>query len=339
MRICVLTTSYPRDADDVAGVFVADTVTALRAAGNEVEVVSPATFRHFGIAYGDGIVQNLRRRPLLLLAVPFFLMNFARAARRAAQGADVVHAHWLPSVIPGLATRRPLVVQVWGTDLELARHAPFLARLLIRRARVVVAASTFLADAARKYGAREVVVVPTGVRIPEGVADPAEPAHVLFVGRLSAEKGIEEFLAATDGLPRVIVGDGPLRDRVPESVGFVPPSELGPYFERASVVCVPSRREGYGMVAREALAHGRPLVTTGVGGLADLAGDGVTFVPVADRDALRRAIESLLGDRQTARTFGAKARQRAEAELSVTRELATLTEAYRLAAAPPSRRG
>ena len=58
MRVCVLTTSYPRSADDVAGRFVSDAVEQLRAAGVEVDVVSPASFRHFGIAYGGGIVQN-----------------------------------------------------------------------------------------------------------------------------------------------------------------------------------------------------------------------------------------------------------------------------------------
>ena len=58
---------------------------------------------------------------------------------------------------------------------------------------------------------------------------------MLFVGRLSPEKGIREFLAATAGLPRVIVGGGPIK--VPEAVGFVPDAELGPYYERAAV-CV-----------------------------------------------------------------------------------------------------
>ena len=110
--------------------------------------------------------------------------------------------------------------------------------------------------------------MPIGVDVPERVAEPDEPPHVLYAGRLSEEKGILEFVEATEGLPRVIVGDGPLRDRVPEALGFVPPTELGAYYERAAVVCVPSRREGYGMTAREAMAYGRPVVATAVGGLA-----------------------------------------------------------------------
>jgi hypothetical protein len=171
VRVVVLTTSYPRSAEDVAGAFVATAVEGLRDAGVEVDVVSPATFRHFGVAYGGGIVQNLRARPWLVAAVPLFLLAYVRAARRAARDADVVHAHWIPSAVAALATRKPYVLQVWGTDVELARRAPWLVRPLVRRARLVIAASSFLADAARELGARDVRVIPTAVAIPEHVGE------------------------------------------------------------------------------------------------------------------------------------------------------------------------
>src|SRR5213079_2756826 len=111
-------------------------------------------------------------------------------------------------------------------------------------------------------------------------------------------KGILEFLGATEGLPRVIVGDGPLRARVPEAVGFVPPADVGRYYERAAVVCVPSRREGYGMTAREAMAYGRPVVAAAVGGLLDAVEDGATGLLVPPRNAarLRTAVTQLLED-------------------------------------------
>ena len=63
MKVVVLTTSYPRHAGHAAGRFVADAVERLRERGVEVDVVAPGRFRHFGIAYGAGIVGNLRRRP------------------------------------------------------------------------------------------------------------------------------------------------------------------------------------------------------------------------------------------------------------------------------------
>ena len=313
MRVCVLSTSYPRFEGDIAGAFVRDAVESLRAEGVEVAVVSPASFRHFGIAYGDGIAGNLRRRPWLVLALPLFFLAYARAARRAARGADLVHAHWLPSALPALATGRPFVLQLWGTDVELARRAQWAARRLVRRAALVVVASQALGEAARELGARAVRVVPSGVDLPESVGAPDDPPHLLYVGRLSEEKGVRELVEASDGLPLVVVGDGPLRDDVPGALGFVAPSDLGPFYERAAVVVCPSRREGYGVVAREAMAHARPVVATAVGGLPDAVEDGVTglLVPPNEPAALRAALLRLLDDAALRQRLGAAARERA----------------------------
>jgi len=313
LKVVVLTTSYPRDADDVSGAFIRDAVEALRQARVDVEVVSPVAFRHFGIAYGDGVAGNLRRAPWRLVFLPLFLAGFVRAARRATRDADLVHAHWLPTGFVGLATGKPLVLQLWGTDVELARRVPWLFRPVLRRARLVVGASDTLTAAARSLGARSVRALSGGVAIPEHVAPPEEPPHVLYVGRLSEEKGVLELLEAGAGLPLVVVGDGPLRDRVPGAVGFVPPADVGAYIERAAVVVCPSRREGYGVVARQAMAFGRPVVATAVGGLADAVVDGETGLLVApnDRAALRAALERVLGDPELRERFGAAARIRA----------------------------
>jgi glycosyltransferase involved in cell wall biosynthesis len=331
MKIVVLTTSYPRSAEDVAGVFVKDAVEHLRAAGLDIEVVSPASFSHFGLAYGHGIPANLRRRPWLALLVPLFLASFARAARRAARGADLVHAHWLPSALPAFATGKPFVVQLWGTDAELARRFPRVARLLLRRAHLVLCPAEELGEITRGLGARDVRVVPSGVDMPVRVSEPDDRPHVLFVGRLSEEKGIVELLEATDGIPRVIVGDGPLRGSVPDALGFVPPGELGPYYERAAVVVCPSRREGFGMAAREAMAYGRPVVASAVGGLLDAVEDSVTglLVPPRDPVALRAAIERLLGDAELRRRLGETARDRARERFSWDAATQATIAAYR----------
>lgn len=331
VRVCVLSTSYPRGPDDVAGLFVADGVESLRAAGVHVEVVSPASFRHFGLAYGAGIPGNLRARPWKALALPFFFLAFLGAARRGARQADLVHAHWLPSGLVGLLTGRPTVVQLWGTDVELARRMRPLARAVLRRARLTIVASSALAYAAHELGAREVRVIPSGVELPEEVPDPEDPPHVLYVGRLSPEKGVLELVEAARGLPLVVVGDGPLRERVPGALGFVPHAGLGPFYARAAVVAVPSLREGYGMACAEAMAYGRPVVATAVGGLLDLVEDGVTglLVPPGDVPALRAAFERLLDDPELRARLGAAARARAREGLSRSRAAEATISAYR----------
>ena len=331
VRVVVLTTSYPRSPADVSGRFIADAVERLQARGIDVEVVSPARFRHFGLAYGAGIVGNLRRRPWLALALPFFLAAFVRAARRAARRANVVHAHWLPSGAVGLLTGRPVVVQVWGTDVELARRVPRLARAVLTRAAVVVAPSNALAGEARALGAQGVHVIPSGVDVPAAIGDEDEPPFVLFAGRLSAEKGVLELVEAANGIPLVVAGDGPLRDRVPGARGFVPHDELVRLYERAAVVAVPSYREGFGVVCAEAMAHGRPVVASAVGGLLDLVVDGETglHVPPGDVAALRNGLQRLLADRELRRRMGEAGRARVRERFSWDAVTAATLAAYR----------
>src|SRR5205085_7427193 len=60
MKVVVLTTSYPTSSHPVAGAFVHASVEAVRSRGVEVDVVSPSSFMHFGVALGSGIAQNLR---------------------------------------------------------------------------------------------------------------------------------------------------------------------------------------------------------------------------------------------------------------------------------------
>jgi len=307
MRVLVLTTSYPPDG----GSFVAASVEAARSRGVDVQVVGPRDFRHFGICGGHGIAGNLRARPWLALLVPAMIWNMRRAAARVE--CDLVHAHWLIAGVVAATLRRPYVVQPWGTDVALLGRLPW-------RFPHVLAASRFLAD---EMGGGSVVATP--VAIPETVGPGGET--VLFAGRLSPEKGIEEFLAATEGLPRTIVGAGPVA--VPESVGAV--ADVGPYYERAAVVVVPSRREGYGMVVREAMAYGRAVVATRVGGLADAIEDGVDglLVPPGDVGALRASIERLLGDDELRGRLGAAARAKAEREWSRDAVADELVAVYR----------
>ena len=312
MKVVVLTTSYPRGPGDVAGLFVADQVEHIRERGVDVRVVSPASFRHYGIAYGSGVAGNLRQKPYLALALPLMLAGFARAARRAASDADLVHAHWLPSGVVAMATGKPFVVQVWGTDVELARRAPALARLVLRRARLVTAPSTALAEEARRLGAEDVRIIPSGIELPAAVGEEAEPPEILYAGRLSPEKGVRELVAAAEGLRLVVVGDGPLRNEVPGALGFLPHDRLEERYARAAVVACPSHREGFGVVCAEAMAHARPVVAGDVGGLRDLVVHEETGLLVRPGDvaALREALSRLLGDADLRRRFGEAGRAR-----------------------------
>lgn len=325
LKIAVLTTSYPRWEGDFAGTFVEAAVEHLRRLDHEVEVVSPQDFRHFGIAYGHGVLGNLRSRPWLVPLVPLMLLNFRRAALRAARDADLIHAYWLPSgaVALGLGRRgrlhaggrgrRPaLVLQLPGSDIVLARRLRLLSRRILRRADAVICPSEELAEQASALGAGDVSVVSPEFLVPGEAAAEIEPPVVLFVGRLSPEKGILELVEAARGMNLIVAGHGPLRKRVPQALGFVSHEKIGELYERAAIVACPSHREGFGMACAEAMAHARPVVACPVGGLRDLVVDGETglFVPPGDVAALRAALERLLADPEQRRHMGAAGRKR-----------------------------
>jgi glycosyltransferase involved in cell wall biosynthesis len=331
VRVGVLTTSYPRYPGDVVGRFVADAVEHVRRRGVDVNVVGPDQFRGFGLTFGYGVLGNLRRRPWLALFVPALLASFVRAARGV--DADLLHAHWLPSGWVAARTGKPYVVQVWGTDVELARRAPSLAQRVLRGARLVIAASAALAESAQALGAADVRVIPTGVDLPPEVGEEATPPEVLYAGRLSPEKGVEDLVEAAAGMKLVVAGDGPLRAGVPAALGFVPHDELDRLYARAAVVACPSRREGFGVACLEAMAHARPVVATGVGGLLDLVVDGETGLVVPPRDpaALRAALERLLADGELRRRLGAAGRERARERFSWDVVTDATVAAYRMA--------
>jgi len=335
LRVVVLTTSWPRTEREFAGRFVADAVTRLREAGVEVDVVAPGSgYRDYGLAYGRGMAANVRRRPWL---APLLLFSMWRAVRRAARGADLVHAHWLLTAAVARFGGKPFVVTLHGSgsagrfsDEELARRQPGLVRALLRPAARVICVSETLATAVRAAGL-DAVVIPNGVRIPDEVGAPAEPPEVLYVGRLSPEKNIDTLLEAVGDLNLVVAGDGPLRERVPNALGAVPHEEVERLLERASVLVAPCEREGFGLAAAEAMASGRPVVAAAGGALLDLVAEGETglLVPPRDAQALRAAVEQLLADPELRERLGRAGRDAARARFGWDGVIERTLAAYR----------
>ena len=242
-----------------------------------------------------------------------------RALRRAARDADLLHAHWLASALIAPLGGRPVVLTLHGSgsagrfeDLRFMTRAPRLAGALLRRADVVVAVSEQLAEAARRAGAPDARWIPNGVAIPAEVGREADPPEVLFVGRLAPEKGVRELAEAARGLNLIAVGDGPLRPLLSSARGFAPHTEVERLLARAAVFVLPSHREGLPMALVEAMAHGRAVVATPVGGVPSLVEHGRTglLVPPGDAGALRAALDRLLADSELRRRLGGAARAR-----------------------------
>jgi glycosyltransferase involved in cell wall biosynthesis len=315
---------------------VFDLVGRLRGRGVEIDVVGPGAYRDFGLtgSGGAGLVASVKQKPWL---VPPLAWSMVRALRRAAKDADLVHANWLAGAAVARFAGKPFVVTLHGSgtagrlsDLGLAERSPEVVRRLLGPARAVICVSPALADAMRRIGIANVHEIPYGVEIPDHVGEEDEPPTVLFAGRLSPEKRIDVVAAATDGLPRVIAGDGPLRELLPDALGFVPQQELFGLMDRAAALLLTSEREGLPNVVLEAMARGKTVVSTPVGGIPAVIEDEQTglLVPIGDVQATRAAVERALGEPGIRQRIGAAARERVREYCSWDRVTERTLEVY-----------
>lgn len=237
----------------------------------------------------------------------------------------------------------PLVVTFHGGDAHKQAHwrwLPVPALQRVRMAGMIGYASAFLcvSDGVRdRLIARGVPrdllhVHPIGVELDEVAPRVSAGESILFIGRFVEMKGVAVLAAAIGRLrargvraPVVLIGDGPDRAQVAQSLAALPDVSLPGWQSQAQIrvalaqarlVCVPSvvarsgEQEGLPSVAVEAMAQGVPVVASGDAGVSGLIVDGVNGRIFASRDAaaLAAAIEELLGDAAAARAMGEAAR-------------------------------
>ena len=256
MRLLVISARYPTPDRPAAGSFVRD---RLADPGLESTVIAPRDYASAG----------WRRYPGLVI----------RALTRRGRF-DGVEGHFvLPSgpiaLLAARLRRLPLVVYAHGSDVrELARRNQamrWLARRVVLGADAVVTNSGETARLVQELGATP-TVVPPGVDLGRFRAQPLPSVRrVLYLGGSSPVKGVEIARQLADTL----AGPG---------IREVDPSEVPALMAAHTIVLVPSHAEGFGIVAAEAIACGRWVVASAVGGLADIVSDGVNGTLVQDGD-------------------------------------------------------
>ena len=306
---------YPGPSDPDLGSFVAQLEHALRERGHEIELA--VLDRRGG---GKRRFLELRRRI------------------RAAGPHDVTWAHFLvPSGSLALAAGGPLVVTAHGRDVRNIGSIPGVRRAterVVARASTVIAVSGYLGrELEDKVPAArgKVEVVDSGVDLARFSPD-VKPAAALespafvHVGSLTERKNVVRLADAFARLGRgslTFVGDGPLRSSLEgrtrvRVVGRVPHAEVPRWLAAADVVCGPALVEPFGQSLLEAMACGRPVVATRIGGPPEFvdAESGVLVDPL-DADDLVRALEaatSLPSPNEAARAAAAEHDVRRQAE-------------------------
>jgi starch synthase len=177
------------------------------------------------------------------------------------------------------------------------------------------------------------------------------PPYVLFVGRISEQKGIFQLLEAARALPEgvqlVLCASSPdtpeLLARLEAAVAgrpavrwinaMLPVAEVVELYSHAAVFACPSIYEPFGLINLEAMACGTPVVASRVGGIPEVVVDGETgwLVEPGDPAALAEALRRALADPERARRMGEAGRRRVEAHFSWDRIAERTLEVYRQA--------
>jgi glycosyltransferase involved in cell wall biosynthesis len=286
MRILLVSNMYPSRERPEYGVFVARMADALRARGHDVE---------------DVVLHAGDRGPV---ATPRAYAGLTRQARAAVarHRPDVVYAHFLvPTGLVAIATGIPYVITAHGSDVRNVRKSPVVAALtkpVLRRAASVICVSEYIATQLAAPDGVTVDVIDCGVDTerlrpaPRAKDVNGTGPRFLFVGSLTHRKNVERLLTAfgtLGGGTLTIVGGGPLEERLRATApvgtrfaGRLSSDGVAAEIAKADVLCLPSLEEPQGQAMLEALARGRPVVATRVGGPAEVVtpGSGVLVDPL-----------------------------------------------------------
>src|SRR5438105_7691769 len=280
---------YPGPADPDLGVFVRGLEQALAARGHVVE---------------RAVLDRRRGGKRRYLTPSAATLQAARRFRP-----DVVYAHFLvpTGLIAALAGRAPLVVTARGRDVRNVGWLPGIGaatRLVVRRAVTVIAVSDYLrreleTKVPEARGKTE--VVDSGVDLERFTVGPAPAGDVRFlcIASLIQRKNVLRLADAFARFGRgtlTFVGDGPLREQLEgrdgvELAGRVAYDRIPEHIAAAHVVCQPSLIEPFGQALLEAMACGRTVVATRIGGPPEfVAPEAGVLIDPADDDELVAAL-------------------------------------------------
>lgn len=342
MKIGFVTTTYPRYEGDGAGVFISEQVNALRRLGHDVKVIAPEfegephgdAFKDVirvkfkprsarKISYGDGIWPNLKKNPLLFLAIPGFIKSFEKTIRKEFADREVIEAVFTAAGKALIKARRPSQAIVYaghGSDIHLMETSAIYRKQfekILKQFDGITVVSKYLANKLKNsFPEINPVVIPNGLN--DDVFNysnewRSEPTAI-YASRMIPLKRTDMLVSAWAKVAKevpnarlILFGDGPLlpecnkivkHERLEESVifeGKVPQKELWDEISRGWLTILPSKREGFPMPLVESLACGCPFISAPCGAAPEIAektGGGTIIEEPLTEDRIADAVVS-----------------------------------------------
>lgn len=203
--------------------------------------------------------------------------------------------------------------------------------------------SKFLGDiVAPRIGYNKIHLIRNGIDHTNFIASTTDEKYLLYVGRLSSEKGVETLLKAHSSMNNpvrlVIVGTGPLEDKLRSQAspcvtfkGYCDGDNLWEIIKKSSCLIVPSEcYENAPMTILEGMAFAKPIIASKIGGIPEqvVHGEtGILFTP-GDTHELRQALDAMMTDTDKRRRMGLNGRLRLENEFSLQNHNQQLLNLY-----------
>lgn len=249
------------------------------------------------------------------------------------------------AVLVGRLTSRKVAILTDGGDIDVLLERPVVRSIMLvalRKASVVATQNNAKAGKLLSAGIKAEICTIYGVdtsRFRFVPPERKERASILYVGRLSAEKSLDLLLKACYGLRQegtrfklLLVGDGPLREQISETVsrlkmaefvqvdGFVLHQKVGEYFERSAVFVLPSIREGLSSALLEAMSSGCICLVSDIPDNIEIIRDGyngLIFHSKDERDLTKQLQRAISQPLKNANVISFNARNMVETQYSV----------------------
>ena len=297
------------------------------------------------LCYPGAIVPRMKEKKVRVLLVPFLFIGLFIALCKEIKKYDMVHAHWIiPQGIVQSFFGKPFIITGLGGDVTSLNKGPlkYLKIKTLKKSKYATAVSKHLLDEMNKiYPMKYSEVISMGCNIDKFSKDykvnnyfgQGENKVILFVGRLVEKKGacyLIEAMRKIEGAKLIIVGDGPQRVQLQQQavgmedkivfLGAKDKNELIRIYASSDIFCLPSVKavdgdqDGLPVAMVEAMASSLPVVSTNLGGIAEIVRDGINGYLVEEKNILQltNRLKSLIESEDVYQKCALEARKTAE---------------------------